>query len=47
MELYEWELGLTGAAPDLRKMRRLTEDHIVLTQRLQMRVNLAAQVITA
>ena len=46
MELYEWDLGLTRAAPGLRKMHRLAEDHIVLTPRLRMRVNLAAQVIT-
>ena len=45
MELYEGDLGLTQAAPGLRKMLRLTEDHIVLTPRLRMRVNFAAQVI--
>ena len=45
MELYEWDLGLTQATPGLRKMHHLIEDHIVLTPRLRMRVNLAAQVI--
>ena len=45
MKLYEWDLGLTWASPDLRKMHCLTQDHIVLTPALQMRVNLAAQVI--
>ena len=46
MELYEWDLGLTQAGPGLRKMHCLTEDHIVLTPRLRVRVNLATQGIT-
>ena len=31
-------------APALRMMRKITEDHITLTPRLRMRVNLAVQV---
>ena len=46
MELYEWDIGLTRAALGLRKMHRLSEDHIVLTPRLRMRFNLAAEAIT-
>ena len=38
MELYEWDLGITRIAPGLRKMRRLTVDHIALTPRLRVRV---------
>lgn len=44
VQLYEWDLGMHRHAPALRMMVKLTEDHISLTPRLRMRVNLAVQV---
>ena len=41
---YEWDLGMHRYAPGLRKMPRLSEEHINLSPRLRMRVNLAVQV---
>ena len=46
VDLYEWDPGLTRAPPRLRKMHCLTEHYIVLTPKLRMRANLAAQIIT-
>lgn len=54
VDLYEEDLGLEGRtsefslnvkAPGLRKLHKLTEDHITLTPRSRMTVKLAAQVI--
>jgi len=42
---YESDLNLKSFTPGLRKLNRITFDHIHLTPRLRMRVNLAAQVI--
>ena len=44
-DLYEWDLGRHRSSYGLRKCPRLTEDHISLSPRLRMRVNLAAQVL--
>ena len=44
VDLYEWDLGLNRAALGLRRLPRLTEDHIHLTPRNRMRVKYAAQV---
>ena len=42
--VYEWDLGMNRAALGLRRLYKLTEDHIRLTPRHRMRVKFAAQV---
>ena len=44
VDAYEWDLSTNQYGIGLRKMPRLTEEHINLTPRLQMKVKLAAQV---
>lgn len=44
VSIYEQDLNLKAFAPGLRKLHKITFDHIHLTPRLRMRVNLAAQV---
>ncbi|XP_057290356.1 uncharacterized protein LOC130613056 [Hydractinia symbiolongicarpus] len=46
VNVYEWDLNLHGAAPGLRKLYKLKEDHIKLTPRLRMQVKLATQVLS-
>jgi len=46
VNLYEWDLGMHRAAPGLRMVPRLSEDHITLSPRLRMRVYLAVQVLS-
>uniref|UniRef100_A0A7M5VCD5 Transposable element P transposase n=1 Tax=Clytia hemisphaerica TaxID=252671 RepID=A0A7M5VCD5_9CNID len=43
---YEMDLNKNSLAPGLRKLHKITFDHIHLTPRLRMRVNLAAQVLS-
>ena len=45
LSVYEWDLGMNRAAIGLRKLFKLTDEHINLSPRLRMRLNLAAQVI--
>ena len=45
LSVYELDLGMNRAAIELRKLFKLTDEHISLNPRLRMRVNLAAQVI--
>ena len=42
---YEKDLFSSKVAPGLRKATKLTPDHVDLTPRSRMRVNLAAQVM--
>ena len=44
VDVYEWDLGLNRAAPGLRKLVKLREEHIKLSPRHRMRVKLAVQV---
>ena len=44
VDAYEWDLSNNQYGIGLRKMPRLTEEHINLTPRLRMKVKLAAQV---
>ena len=44
ISVCEWDLGMHRHAPGLRKLPKLTEDHVSLNPSLRMRVNLAAQV---
>ena len=44
VDCYEWDLGMNRAAPGLRKLHKLKEEHIRLSPRLRMQVKLAAQV---
>ena len=44
ISVYEWDLGMHIHAPGLRKLPKLTGEHVNLSPRLRMRVNLAAQV---
>ena len=44
VSVYEWDLGLNRAALGLRRLHKLTEDHIRLSPRHRMRVKFAVQV---
>lgn len=44
VDIYEWDLLQNPAVLGLRKLPKLTEDHIHLQPRLRMNVKLAAQV---
>ena len=45
VSVYEWDLGMNRPAIGLRKLFKLTDEHVSLSPRLRMRLNLAAQVI--
>ncbi|XP_033103740.1 uncharacterized protein LOC117106487, partial [Anneissia japonica] len=47
LELYEWDIGLDRTSPGLRRLHRLTYDHLHLTPSLRMRVYMAAQILSS
>ena len=44
LSLYEWDLGIGRFASCLRRMPKITEEHVNLNPALRIRVYLAAQV---
>lgn len=47
VDVYEWDIGLNRAAPGLRVLYKLKEEHIRLSPRLRMQVKLAVQVLSS
>ena len=43
--LYEWDVGLERTSPGLRRLHKLTHEHLHLTPSLRMRVYMAVQVL--
>ena len=44
ISVYEWDLGIDRFAPGLKRMPKITEEHVNLNPALRMRVYLVAQV---
>ncbi len=44
LRLYEWDVGLKRSSPGLRRLHRISHEHLHLTPSLRMRVYMAAQV---
>lgn len=44
LELYEWDVGLMRSSPGLRRLHKISHEHLHLTPSLRMRVYMAVQV---
>ncbi|XP_033107351.1 uncharacterized protein LOC117109202 [Anneissia japonica] len=47
LELYEWDIGLERTSPGLRRLHKITYEHLHLTPSLRMRVYMAAQFLSS
>ncbi|XP_022110829.1 uncharacterized protein LOC110990245 [Acanthaster planci] len=47
LQMYEWDMGLERHSPGLRRLHKLTYEHLHLTPALRMRVYMAAQVLSS
>ncbi|XP_038062325.1 uncharacterized protein LOC119732793 [Patiria miniata] len=47
LQLYEWDVGLDRHSPGLRRLHKITYEHLHLTPSLRMRVYMAAQVMSS